>query len=282
MALPAVLLGLRDRGAAAGPPPRLHRRQHRLGRARFPGRPGAGRRTQPRPRLPGRGRLQPVEHPPRGRDRRRGHGRGLSHRGGARPRPGCRHELPGDAGRKPRAPLRRGGGGRAGHPALGRGVPPSAEPGRPHEREGDRPLRRGRPPDGLLLPLRRRLDVRRLPRPGAGQAGPLHGGRGLLGRAAAVHLPLEHDRDGPALRGRARAPRRLLHEGHAAAAPRRHPGRGDLEPRHVALDRRLGRRGLRHLLRARAGSDARGRPVGRLRLEGVRARPRRDRPCCSR
>ena len=85
------------------------------------------------------------------------------------------------------------------------------EPGRADERQGDRPLGRGRPPDGLLLPLRRGVDVHRLRATcEPGQAGPLHRGRRLLARAAALQLPLEHDRDGAPLRGRAGALRRLL------------------------------------------------------------------------
>ena len=156
-------------------------------------------------------RLQPLEHPAGRRHRHRGHGRRLPDRRGPRARPGRDHELPGDAGREPRAALRGCRGCRARHPALGRRLPPAAEPGRAHERQGDRALRRGRAADGLLLPLRRGLDVRRLPQPRGGQARALHRGRRLLGGAAAVELRLEHDRDGAPVRGRAGAPRRLLH-----------------------------------------------------------------------
>ena len=65
-------------------------------------------------------------------------------------------------------------------------------------------------------------------------------------------------------------------QGHAVAARRRDPGRAHLVLRHDDEPDRLRAGGLRDQLRAGPGRDDGGRGVGRLRVEGVQGRARGD------
>ena len=104
-----------------------------------------------------RRRVQHREPPRRGRHRRGGPGRGLP--GRDRPRPGGRggRELRGHPPGQPRPPLH-GGGARGGGDPRGRAGLCEAALGEGGDRQGPRPLRHRRPPDGILLPVRGGVD----------------------------------------------------------------------------------------------------------------------------
>ena len=148
-----------------------------------------------------------------------GHGGGVPDRRGARARARRDHQLHGDAGRQPRAPVLRRGG-------VVLAILFSAAAYRRLPVEGPKTTGKGIALSvvaGLLMGYFYRFVAASMStdfaQPGAGQARAVHRDRDLLARAAAVELRLEHDRDGEAVRRRAGALRRLLQQGNG---PRLH------------------------------------------------------------